>query len=160
MIPWLGDVLDDRASSADLTPSARSIAVHLAAAAAIEPELVDAVAHPLGFEERAMPAARPRHTAELLPTAAAVTESRRARLLAALGSAGVYAPEPSAPEHARRSVLPLSHGGWMGSLHEPPRSRGRQAVDQVLAAGRPPGRRQSTTAPRPRAGLCFSRVFN
>lgn len=117
VIPWLGDVVDDRASSADLTPSARSIAVRLAAATAIEPELVDAVAHPLDFEERAMPAARPRHTAELLPTAAAVTDSRRARLLAALGSAGVYAPEPAAPEHARRSVLRfLTEDGWDRSM--------------------------------------------
>jgi hypothetical protein len=117
VIPWLGDVVDDRAGSTDLTPSARSIAVRLAVAAAIEPELVDAVARPLDFEERAMPAARPRHTAELLPTAAAVTDSRRTRLLAALGSAGVYAPEPAAPEHARRSVLRyLAEDGWDRSM--------------------------------------------
>lgn len=116
LIPWLGDVVDDRAGSTDLTPSARSIAVRLAAAAVIEPELVDAVARPLNFEERAMPA-RLRHTAELLPTAAAVTDSRRTRLLAALGSAGVYAPEPAAPEHARRSVLRyLTDDGWDRSM--------------------------------------------
>jgi hypothetical protein len=96
---------ENRSNAADLTPSARSIAVNLAAVAVTEPELVDSVARPLGFEERAMPAARVRHTAEILPTAAAVTDPRHARLLAALGSAGVYAPEPSAPEHARRSVL-------------------------------------------------------
>lgn len=104
-VSWPEDFGENRSNPADLTPSARSIAVNLAAIAVTEPELVDSVARPLGFEERAMPAARVRHTAEILPTAAAVTDSRHARLLAALGSAGVYAPEPSAPEHAKRSVL-------------------------------------------------------
>ncbi len=99
------DFGENRSNPADLTPSARSIAVNLAAVAVTEPELVDSVARPFGFEERAMPAAHARHTAEILPTAAAVTDPRHARLLAALGSAGVYAPEPSAPEHAKRSVL-------------------------------------------------------
>ena len=159
VIPWLGDVVDDRARSTDLTPSARSIAVRLAAAAAIEPELVDAVARPLDFEERAMPAARLRHTAELLPTAAAVTDSRRTRLLAALGLGGGLRPRTSGTgaRQAQRAALP--DGGWVGSFHEPPRSRGRQIVDQVLAGGAA-GRREITTAPRPRAGLCFSRVFS
>lgn len=117
MIPWLGDVLENRAGTAELTPSARTIAVNLAAVAVIEPELVDAVARPRGFEERAMPAVRPHHTAEVLPTAAAVTEPRRARLLASLGSAGIYAPEFSAPEHAKRSVNRyLAQDGWDRSV--------------------------------------------
>jgi hypothetical protein len=102
---WPEEIGESDSNAANLTPSARSIAVNLAAAVVTEPELVDSVARPLGFEERAMPAARARHTAEVLPTAAAVTEPRRARLLASLGSAGIYSPEPSAPEHARRSVL-------------------------------------------------------
>jgi len=117
VIPWLGDVLENRTGTVELTPSARTIAVNLAAVAVIEPELVDAVARPRGFEERAMPAVRPRHTAEVLPTAAAVTEPRRARLLASLGSAGTYAPELSAPEHATRSVNRyLAQDGWDRSI--------------------------------------------
>jgi len=117
VIPWLGDVLENRADTSELTPSARTIAVNLAAVAVIEPELVDAVAHPRGFEERAIPAVRPRHTAEVLPTAAAVTEPRRARLLASLGSAGTYAPEFSAPEHAKRNVNRyLAQDGWDRSI--------------------------------------------
>jgi hypothetical protein len=117
VIPWLGDVLDNRAGTSELTPSARTIAVNLATVAVIEPELVDALARPRGFEERAMPAVRPRHTAEVLPTAAAVTEPRRARLLASLGSAGVYAPEFSAPEHAKRSVNRyFAQDGWDRSI--------------------------------------------
>ena len=117
VIPWLGDVLDNRAGASELTPSARTIAVNLATAAVIEPELVDALAHPRGFEERAMPAVHPRHTAEVLPTAAAMTEPRRARLLASLGSAGVYAPELSTPEHAKRSVNRyLAQDGWDRSI--------------------------------------------
>ena len=117
VIPWLGDVLENRAGTAELTPSARTIAVNLAAVAVIEPELVDAVARPRGFEERAMPVVRLRHTAEVLPTAAAVTEPRRARLLASLGSAGTYAPEFSAPEHAKRNVNRyLAQDGWDRSI--------------------------------------------
>jgi hypothetical protein len=116
-ISWAEDFVENRPVRSDLTPSARSIAVNLAAVVVTEPELVDAVARPLGFEERAMPAARGRRTAEILPTAAAVTEPRRARLLAALGAAGVYAPEPSAPEHAKRSVLRyLAEDGWDRSM--------------------------------------------
>ena len=58
-------------------------------------------------------ALRTRHTAESLPTAVAVTESRRARLLAALGSAASYSPEPSVPEHTRRSIIrSLTEDGW------------------------------------------------
>jgi len=117
VIPWLGDVVVDRSASPELTPSARLIAAHLAAVAALEPDLVGAIARPLGFEERAMPASGVRHTAEVLPTAAAVTDSRHARLLAALGSAGIYSPEPAAPEHARRSVLRyLTEDGWDRSM--------------------------------------------
>jgi hypothetical protein len=117
VIPWLGDVVDDRSATAELKPSARSIAVRLAAVAALEPDLIAAAVRPLGFEERAMPATSLRHTAEVLPTAAAVTDSRRTRLLAALGSAGVYTPEPAAPEHARRSVLRyLADDGWDRSM--------------------------------------------
>jgi hypothetical protein len=117
VIPWLGDVLDNRAGTSDLTPSARTIAVNLATVAVIEPELVDTLARPRGFEERAMPAMRTRHTAEVLPTAAAVTEPRRARLLASLGAAGIYAPELSAPEHAKRSVNRyLAQDGWDRSI--------------------------------------------
>jgi hypothetical protein len=109
---------ENPARSADLTPSARSIAVNLATAAVIEPELVDAVALTRGFEDRAMPAVRPFHAAEVLPTAAAVTEPRRARLLAFLGSAGTYAPELSAPEHAKRSVTRyLAQDGWERSIN-------------------------------------------
>jgi hypothetical protein len=117
VIPWLGDVLDNRSGTSELTPSARTIAVNLATVAVIEPELVDALARPRGFEERAMPAVRQRHTAEVLPTAAAVTEPRRARLLASLGSAGIYAPELSTPEHAKRSVSRyLAQDGWDRSI--------------------------------------------
>jgi len=117
IIPWLGDVVADRSASAELKPSARLIAAHLAAVAALEPDLVSAFARPLGFEERAMPASSARHAAEVLPTAAAVTDSRHARLLAALGSAGIYSPEPAAPEHARRSVLRyLAEDGWDRSM--------------------------------------------
>ena len=113
VVPGLGDVLENRAGTSELTPSARTFAVNLATVAVIEPGLVDALARPRGFEERAMPAARPRHTAEVLPTAAAVTEPRRARLLASLGSAGVYTAEPSVPEHAKRSVNRyLAQDGW------------------------------------------------
>jgi hypothetical protein len=120
VIPWWGDILENRAGTFELTPSARTIAVNLAAVAVIEPELVDAVARPRGFEERAMPAVRPRHTAEVLPTAAAVTEPRRARLLASLGSAGTYAPEFSAPEPAKRSVNRyLAQNGWDRSISRP-----------------------------------------
>jgi hypothetical protein len=114
---WPEEFGENHSSPANLTPSARSIAVNLAAVVVTEPELVDSVARPLGFEERAMPAARARHTAEILPTAAAVTEPRRAHLLASLGSAGIYAPEPSAPEHAKRSVLRyLAEAGWDRSM--------------------------------------------
>jgi len=113
VIPWLGDVFENHADTSGLTPSARTIAANLATAAVMEPELLDAVARSRGFEERAMPAAYQRHTAEALPTAAAVADPRRARLLASLESIGAYVPEPSAPEHAKRSVTRyLAQDGW------------------------------------------------
>ena len=117
LIPRLGDVLENRADFSELTPSAHSIAVELTAAGAMEPNLSEAVGRSLGFEDRAMPAARLRHTAEALPTAAAATEPRRARLLAALGSTFAYSPEPSAPEHAKRSIIRhLAEDGWDRSM--------------------------------------------
>jgi hypothetical protein len=117
VIPWLGDILENHADAVGLTPSARTIAANLATAAVMEPELLDAVARSRGFEERAMPVAYQRHTAEALPTAAAVADPRRARLLASLESAGAYVPEPSAPEHARRSVTRyLAQDGWDRSI--------------------------------------------
>jgi len=116
-VSWLEDVLDDRAGRTDAASSERSVAFNLATLAPVEPDLVDVVARPLGFEERALPLARPPHSAEMLPTAVAVTEPRRTRLLASLASAGVYTPEPSAPEHARRSVLRyLAEDGWDRSM--------------------------------------------
>ena len=116
-ISWLDDVGDDRSTRADQPAEERSLAVNLDAVSQGGPDLVDAVSHPFGFEERAMPVVHLQHAAEILPTAAAVTEPRRERLLASLGSAGVYAPEPAAPEHARRSVLRyLSEDGWDRSM--------------------------------------------
>ncbi len=116
-VSWLDDVLDDHGGRNETVPAARSVAVNLATVAPIEPDLVDSVARPLGFEERAMPLARLQHSAEMLPTAAAVTEPRRTRLLASLGSAEAFAPEPAAPEHARRSVLRyLAEDGWDRSM--------------------------------------------
>jgi hypothetical protein len=94
-----------------------SIAIQLATAGPVEPALVDATARTIGFEDRSISTPRPRRTAELLPTAVAMTEQRRTRLLAALGSAGTYAPEPSAPERARRSVIRyLAEDGWDRSM--------------------------------------------
>lgn len=117
LIPRLGDVLANRADPSELTPTVRSIAIQFPTSAAMDPELFEAVGRPLGFEDRAMPAARLRHTAEALPTAAAATEPRRARLLAALGSAFAYSPEPSAPEHAKRSIIRhLTEDGWDRSI--------------------------------------------
>ncbi|MDD2764542.1 MAG: hypothetical protein PHE83_11265 [Opitutaceae bacterium] len=116
-IPWVDDVMRNRAGASELSPSARSIAVNLVTASVVEPDLVETLARPHGFEERAVPSVRPQHTAEVLPTATAAAEPRRARLLAALGSAGAYAPEPAAPEHARRSVSRyLAQDGWDRSM--------------------------------------------
>jgi len=117
VIPWLGEVVDDRPASSDFQASARFLAAHLAAVASLDPDLDGTTSRPLGFEDRGMPSAGPRRTAEVLPTAAAVADSRHARLLAALGAAGVYNPEPAAPEHARRSVLRyLAEDGWDRSM--------------------------------------------
>ncbi len=115
-IPWLADVMDDRVEAEGLAPRVRSIAVNLAAVTP-EPEVLEAAGNPFGFEERAMPAARSSRSAEVLPTAVAVTEPRRARLLAALGSSDAYAPGLAAPEHARRTVLRyLAEDGWDRSM--------------------------------------------
>jgi hypothetical protein len=117
LIPRLGDVLENRGNPPELIPSAHSIAIQLPASAAMEPELLDAASRSLGFEDRAMPAARVRHIAETLPTATAATEPRHARLVAALGTAFAYSPEPSAPEHAKRSVIRyLAEDGWDHSM--------------------------------------------
>ncbi len=114
---WLGEILSDHASAAELTPSARSIAVNYAAAAVNEPELVESVTRPLGFESRALPAVRAQHAAEVLPTAVAVTESRRNRLLASLDTGGREQSEVVSPEPARRSVLRnLSQENWDRSM--------------------------------------------
>ncbi|MFA5056893.1 MAG: hypothetical protein WC485_02165 [Opitutaceae bacterium] len=116
-IPWVGDVMQNQAGASGLTTSVRSIAVNLITASVTDADLAEALARPHGFEERAVPSAHPQHTAEMLPTAAAAAEPRRARLLAALGSAGAFAPEPSAPEHARRSVNQyLAQDGWDRSM--------------------------------------------
>ena len=117
LIPRLGDVLENRAGLAELTPSVRPIAIQLTTAAAMEPALLEVAGQSLSFEDRAMPAMRVRHTAEALPTAAAATEPRRARLVATLGSAFAYSPEPSAPEHAKRSIIRhLDEDGWDRSI--------------------------------------------
>ena len=117
LIPWLGEVVDDHAAATDFQASARSLAAHLATVASLVPDLDGAMSRSPDFEDRGMPSASPRRSAEVLPTAAAVTDSRHARLLAALGAAGVYNPEPAAPEHARRSVLRyLADDGWDRSM--------------------------------------------
>lgn len=115
--PWLGDVMEDHSKVSERSPSARSIAANLATVAVMEPELVDAVSHARGFEERAMPTMLPRRTGDVLPTAAAATEPRRVRLLASLEFAGGYVQEPAAPEHSKRSVTRyLTQDGWDRSI--------------------------------------------
>lgn len=117
LIPRLGDVLENRANPPELIPSAHSIAIQLPASAAMEPELLEAASRSISFEDRAMPAACVRHIAEALPTATAATEPRRARLVAALGTAFAYSPEPSAPEHAKRNgIRYLAEDGWDRSI--------------------------------------------
>jgi hypothetical protein len=100
---------------------AESVGIQLHSPGGIDTVLVEAAARPAGFEDRSISTLRPRRAAEVLPTAVAVTEQRRSRLLAALGSVGVYAPEPSAPEHVKRSVIRyLVEDGWdrsMSRLH-------------------------------------------
>jgi hypothetical protein len=93
-ISWLANLPAENANVAGLASRLT--------ATAVEPEFM---APSLGFEDRAMPAVRVRHAAEILPTAAAVTGPRRARLLAALGSAATYQAGPVAPEHARRNAI-------------------------------------------------------
>lgn len=116
LIARLGDVLEDRANAAELTVPARSLAIQFSASATAEPELLDAASR-LGFEDRAMPALHVRHIADALPTTAAATEPRRARLVAALGTAFGYSPVPSAPEYAKRSIIRhLAEDGWDRSM--------------------------------------------
>jgi hypothetical protein len=117
LIPRMGDVLENRANPPELISSAHSIAIQFPGSAAMEPELLEAASRSLGFEDRAMPAARVRHIAETLPTATAATEPRHARLVAALGTAFAYSPEPSVPEYAKRSVIRhLTEDGWDHSM--------------------------------------------
>lgn len=114
---WLGEILANQIKPARLNPSARSITVDYAAVAAAEPELIDSANQPLGFEKRDMSSVHPAHAVEVLPTAVAVTESRRARMLASLDSTNSYASERLAPDRARRSVLQsLSQEGWDHSM--------------------------------------------
>lgn len=95
-----------------LTPSARSIAANLAAAAAIEPEVFEANVRLATLEDLPVPVARARHAAEELPTAAAIADSRRTRLPVAVLLEGSYAPEPAAPEYAiNRTIRYLTQGG-------------------------------------------------
>ncbi len=96
---------------------ADSFAIQLAPTMMVESALIDPVGRQISFEDRSMSTPVLRRTAEVLPTVVAVTEQRCARLLAALGSAGTYAPEPSAPEHAKRSVIRyLAEDGWDRSM--------------------------------------------
>jgi hypothetical protein len=93
-ISWLASLPGERGRGAGLANNLTETA--------LEPEFM---APALGFEERAMPAVRVRHGTEVLPTAATVAEPRRARLLAALGSAATYRSELAVPEHARRNTI-------------------------------------------------------
>lgn len=114
---WVGEMLANHVNQAALTPSARSIAVNYAAVAAAEPQLVDSVDGPLTFDGRTLAAARPQHTAEVLPTAVAVTEARRARLLASLETSDASSREVATPDRARRNVLRyISQEGWDRSM--------------------------------------------
>ena len=111
------DELNDRADYSSFGQLAGLPAIQLGAPGDVDPMLVDATAHLGGFEDRSISTLRPHRVAEALPTAVAVTEQRRSRLLAALGSAGTYTPEPSAPEHAKRSVIRyLAEDGWDRSI--------------------------------------------
>jgi hypothetical protein len=93
-----------------------SFAMQLGAPAGADLVLVDA-SQPAGFEDRSITALHARRIAEALPTAVAVTEQRRTRLLAVLGSDGVYSPEPAAPERATRSVVRhLAEDDWNRSM--------------------------------------------
>lgn len=114
---WLGEILANQIKPAQLVPSSRSITADYAARAVVEPEWVDSWSRPLGFESRAVAKVHPAHTAEILPTAVAVTESRRARMLVSLNSSGSYVAERLAPDRAQRSVLrSLSQESWDHSM--------------------------------------------
>lgn len=109
--------MDNSSGSSGSESLAGSFAMQLGSPIRVDSMLVEAAVHPVGFEDRSVAPLHPRRTAETLPTAAAVTEQRRSRLLVALGSAGTYTPEPSAPEHARRSVIRyLAEDGWDRSM--------------------------------------------
>jgi len=109
--------LEDSAGSPEFEPLTGSLAIRFRSPGGADPVLVEATTQPVGFEERSISMLRSHLAAEVLPTAVAVTEQRRSRLLAALGSEGVYAAEPSAPEHAKRSVIrTLSEDGWDRSM--------------------------------------------
>ena len=102
-IPWLGGIVLGRAATTDGAPMGNTLALSNVPAQA--PEFAGAVASSLGFEERAMPAAHRRPTADILPTAAAAAMPRRARLLAVLDSAGASVnPDPMAPDRLARSA--------------------------------------------------------
>jgi len=101
------------ATLADSRSFAGPLSIQLDEPAIGDPVLVVAAAQPVGFEERSISLRHSRSAAEVLPTAVAVTEQRRSRLLAALGSAGVYTSELSVPEHAKRSAIRhLAEDGW------------------------------------------------
>jgi hypothetical protein len=109
--------LDDSAGSPVFEPLAGSLATRFRSPGVVDPVLLEATFHPVGFEERSISTLRSHSAAEVLPTAVAATEQRRSRLLADLGFAGTYAAEPSAPEHAKRSVLRhLAEDGWDRSI--------------------------------------------
>lgn len=88
--------------ASDLTPSARFIAANLASVAGIAPDLVEAGVRAPGFEERALSSLHARHAVEMLPTAA---DAYRSRLPVAVLLEGSYAPEPTAPEHAKKRTI-------------------------------------------------------
>ena len=109
--------MDTPADSREFESLAPPLGLHLGAREGVDSVLVAAAVQPVGFEDRSVAALHPRRTAEMLPTAVAVTEQRRSRLLAALVSDGTYAPEPSAPEHVRRNVIRrLAEDGWDRSM--------------------------------------------
>lgn len=110
-------VSDDATGSSGVEPFAGSVGIQFESVGGVAPALVAAVARPIGFEERSISTPRLHRAAEMLPTAVAMTEQHRSRLLAALGSTGSYAPEPSAPEHVKRSVIRyLAEDGWDRSM--------------------------------------------
>jgi len=116
-IPWMNARFGSRGDLAALVPSIQTPPANLLTVGLPETSLSDNSSRTLGFEERGLPVMPAKHTAEVLPTAAAASESRRARLLAALSAASSYAPEPAVPERARREVIRyLSEDGWDRSM--------------------------------------------